>query len=152
MTEYHLFESVMAKIALAAFFVVLFLLASGNIIRTNVHARDLAINLDKVTAAYLAEDCLKNGTDYINISFLDANHDTNMCDLCDICARMMEVNVTMTGDERSWGFEYSTFKESMQWLHERFTIWVREKHYSHSIYVPIIEGDKISAGRLDVKI
>jgi len=152
MSEYHLPYAIWGNIVLAVFFATLFLMVASHIIRTDVNARDLSINMDKVSAAFMAEACMKNGTSYINATFLEENKGKNVCDLCGICGRLMEVNVTELDSGREWKFYYSSFSRALQWLHEQFTIWVTEKHYVQSLHVSIKDGDEIRIGRLDVKI
>jgi len=152
MSEYHIVYAIWGKIALAVFFSTLVVIVASHIIRTDVNARELAINMDKVSAAFMAESCLKDSGSVISIASLESGQGKNVCDLCGICGRMMEVNVTDLETGKEWKFYYSTFSRSMQWLQERFTIWTTEKHYIQSLYVSIDDGKEVRIGRLDVKI
>jgi hypothetical protein len=107
--------------------------------QTNVEEKATSEQLMTSSAAYLVDQCFRNGSAHISSDFLDANRRKDVCDLCpSICPEGDELIARIQDLEQisnSWDFGYT------------------EQKVRRDVFVSIIFGNgDVHIGRLYVAI
>jgi hypothetical protein len=128
----------------------------SNFATADIEAQITTRELNAMTLSYDILDCLKQGGDSVDKSFLDQNRGKNLCDLCGICNIIAEAKVTdlEATPETEWKFDYSVTRTLTKDIKDKLAIWkgAERHHKTHSLYLDIDHGDDSHMGRLDVNV